>query len=209
MSSVLRMAALASVTLGAFLAGPVRSADPIEDNLPAQAYKVVKFLKKNGYQNVGVLKFRVQKDSEPESFHVGPLNVAMATRLENSLLLMNDKTDPIGIIHDAGRVAASKKEKATYLTPQGCDKLFRYEYPLAWGTKMVEADAFLTGVVRVNLVKRTTTVTIEALDRKAKKLTPVTSFEVRTDRSILTDVCTNFVLNKRQIRTMSPNDQGK
>src|SRR5262245_59864223 len=87
--------------------GPARAADQIEDNLPAQAYKVVKYLKKNGYQNVGVLKFRVQKGTEPESFHVGPLNVAMTTRMENILLLMNDKTDPLSIIHDAGRVAAS------------------------------------------------------------------------------------------------------
>jgi hypothetical protein len=120
---------------------------------------------------------------------------------------MNDKTEPLGIIHEAGRVAAGKKEKATYLTPQGRDKLFRYEYPLAWGKKMVSADAFVTGSVRIDLVKRTTTVTIEALDRKTRKLAAVTSFDVRTDRSILTDVCTNFALNTRHIRTMSPDEQ--
>ena len=44
--------------------GPARAADQIEDTLPAQAYKVVKYLKQNGYQNVGVLKFRVQKGNE-------------------------------------------------------------------------------------------------------------------------------------------------
>jgi len=198
-----------ALVLGTGAGSAARAQDRIEDNLPAQAYKVVKYLKKQGCRNVGVLKFRVKKGSQPESFRVGPLNVAMTTRMENALLLMNDKSSPLGIIHEAGHVAAGKKEKATYLTPQGCAKLFGYKYPLAWGSQWVEADAFVTGVVRINPAKRTTTVTIEAIDRKTKRLTPVTSYEVRTDRTILTDVCTNFVLGKRQIRTMSLDDQNK
>src|SRR6266542_5434875 len=205
------LAALAcALVLAAGPGGAARAADQIEDNLPAQGYKVIKFLKKKGYQNVGVLNFRVEKDNKLERARV-PLKAALATALENVLLLMNDKSEPIGIIHDAGHVAAKQKEKATYLTPHGCEKLFRYQYPLAWGNKWVTADAFVTGVVKINPIKRTTTVTLEAIDRKTKKPVPVpgASFEVRTDRGILTDVCTNFALAKRQIRTMAAQDLEK
>jgi hypothetical protein len=203
------LAVLACTLVVATAAGPARAADKIEDNLPAQAFKVMRYLKKQGYKNVGVLKFRVQKGDKKPSFRVGPLNVAMATRLENVLLLMNDKDKPLGIIHDASQVAARKREKATYTSAQGCDKLFRYKYPLAWGSSLVTADAFVTGIVKINPVKRTTTVTIEAVDRTTKKLTPVTSFVVRTDRSILTDVCTNFALSSKKIRSMALDDQDK
>lgn len=197
---------LACTLVLATAAAPARAADRIEDNLPGQAFKVMRYLKKQGYKNVGVLKFRVQKGDNKPSFRVGPLNVAMATRLENVLLAMNRGAPPLGIIHDASQVAARKREKATYVSSAGCDKLFGYKYPLAWGRDMVNADAFVTGIVKINPVKRTTTVTIEAVDRQTKKLTPVTSFVVRTDRSILTDVCTNFALSKKKIRTMSPDN---
>jgi hypothetical protein len=206
-SGTLGHAVVASIVVLGISIPLARGADLIEDELPAQAGRVLKYLKEQGYRNVGVLKFRVKKGNEPEKFNAGPLNVAMATRLENALLIKNDKTQPIGIIHDAPRVAWSHKERASYMTPDGCEKLFKYKYPLAWGDAKVEADAFVTGLVQISPNKRTTTVRIEAMDRKSKKLRLITSFPVRTDRMILTDLCQSFVLNSRRMRTMGPKEQ--
>lgn len=183
------------------------AADRIEENLPAQAYKALKYLKSQGCENVGVLKFRVKKGNDPETFFAGPLNVALANALENALILMNDKTKPLGIIHDANRVAASKKDKVSYLTAEGCKKLFGYDYPLAWGDKQVQADAFITGLVHIDLDKRLTKITIESLERKGGPRKEISSFEVRTDRSILSDVCATFALDYKKIRTLEPEQQ--
>src|SRR5262249_23658523 len=119
----------------------------------------------------------------------------------------NEEDKPISIIRDAGKVVAKHKEKVTYMTPAGCEKLFQYKYPLAWGNKEVEADAFLTGVVRISPDKAKTTVVIEALERKSKKLHEVTNFEVKTERTILSDVCENFALDSRTMRTAGPDDE--
>jgi hypothetical protein len=184
--------------------GPVplelQAADQLEENLVAEMLTVRDHLQSKHYHNVGVLKFRVQKGNEPETFSAGTLNVVMATRVENALILHNDKADPIRIIRDASHVAADHKEHAGYLNPGGCAKLFRYRYPLAWGDEMVEADAFVTGLVKIQPLK--TKVVIEVIDRQTQTRQEVSSFSVRTERSLLTDVCENFVLSPRNIRTM-------
>jgi hypothetical protein len=196
------LACLCALVWSAAYVPAARAADRIDDEFPAQAGKILKYLKDKGYKNVGVLKFRVKKGSEPSTFHAGPLNVAMANRLENVLLIKNDRERPIGIIHEAFRVAASRKERASYLSPAGCAKLFKYRYPLVWGDQQVEADAFVTGLVQLSPDLRTTTIRIEALERDSPTLRQVVSFDVRTDRTILTDVCQSFALNSNKLRTM-------
>jgi hypothetical protein len=167
----------------------------------------MKYLKSKDYQNIGVLKFRVKKGNEPPSFNAGPINVAMANRLENALLIKNDKDKSIGIIHEAFRVAANHKERASYLTEAGLDKLFNYKYPLAWGDSKVQADAFVTGLIQLSSDKRTTTVQIEVVDRKSRKLEKVLSRPIQTDRSILVDLCQSFALNSKKLRAMGPTKQ--
>src|SRR5262245_30645271 len=84
------------ITVGLCLAVPrTAQADAIDDDMPLLAAKVMKHLKSKDYQNIGVLKFRVKKGNGPPSFNAGPINVAMTNRLENALLIKNDKDKPI------------------------------------------------------------------------------------------------------------------
>jgi hypothetical protein len=195
--------------LTACLAAPrtVR-ADAIEDDMPLLAGRVMKYLKSKDYQNIGVLKFRVKIGNEAPSCNTGPINIAMANRLENALLIKNDKQKPFGIIHEAYRVAASHKERASYLTDSGRDKLFQYRYPLAWGDSKVQADAFVTGLIQLSSDKRTTSLQIEVLDRKTRKLTTVTTRgRMPTDRAMLVDLCQGFTLNSRKLRALGATKQ--
>jgi hypothetical protein len=208
-----RRLGLAALALGlvamAGMASPARAAaaDRIEDKLKAEGVKVVEYLRDHGYQAVGVLKFRVKLGNEPESFSVGILNVVMTRRLQNLLIAMNDEAKPLQIIHEAAQVAAGKKEHANYTSPEGCAKFFEYKYPLAWGSGTVQADVFLTGLVKVSPDKSTTTVVIEAIDRETKKPKEITSFQVRTDRTILSDACESFVLPGKQVRKLGADEQ--
>lgn len=198
---------LMALALGAATMPSVQAADRIEERLPAEALKVLKKLQARNVGNVGVLQFRVQKDGQPASSNL-PLGLIMATRLENALILMNDDMDkPLGIIRDAGRTAFQHKERATYRTAEGCAKLFGYKYPLAWGGHEVTADAFLTGMVQIHPREGTTTVVIEIIDRDKRKPEKFAEFSVKTDRTILTDVCTNFALDSRVMRTAGPEEQ--
>src|SRR5205085_515295 len=70
-----------------------------------------------------------------------------------------------------------------------------------------KADAFVTGLVQISPNKRLTTVIVESIDRDNLARKEISRFEVRTERSILTDVCDSFVLNRRAIRTAGPDDQ--
>src|SRR5437899_1905721 len=51
------------------------------------APKIMAEVRKQGYQNVGVLKFRSKIDKRATTFHAGRLNQQMSTRLENALVL--------------------------------------------------------------------------------------------------------------------------
>jgi hypothetical protein len=185
-----------------------RAADHIEEKLPFQAYKVLKYLKEHGYHNVGVLNFRVQKGHEAESFKVGPLNANMANRMESALNLKNgDEEQPLTVLHDAGKTVADRKEHVTYLTSDGCERLFKLKYqPVVAGKPAVSADAFVTGVVRISPDKRETTVHLEVIGHDTKRRTEASKFTVKTDRNILSDVAESFVINPRRLRTMGPDD---
>jgi hypothetical protein len=166
---------------------PAARADNIDLELFKQAPKIMDYVQKQGYRNIGVLKFRVQKGSKPESFNAGPLNVNMASRLENMLILFNNTKQPIGIIHDASQVAVREKVSNDYTLAAGRKSLFEQRFPLAWGKDQVPADAFLTGIVRITNDNRQAQVTIEAFDGKGSDLKKIHEFTVRTDRTILAD----------------------
>jgi hypothetical protein len=174
------------------------------DNLDAALYrespKVMQYLRDHGYRNVGILKFRVQKGTHQPSFRVGPLNTNLPTRLENALVLRDKDDNPIGIIHDADKVAQDLRI-ASYTTDPGMARLFQTRFPLAWGDTKVQADAFLTGLVRVPANFKTATVIIQAFTAKSTKPDPVVSFTVETDRSLLDDLGQSFVLNSRSVKS--------
>lgn len=187
----------AAVAACLLLAGLSR-ADNIDLRLREEAPKVLEHLRAKGYHNVGILHFRVKKGTLPVSFKVGPLNSNLASRVENVLVLLNETTQPVGIIHDASQVAAAKKLPA-FTFPKGRERLFEEQFPLAWGSEMVKADAFLTGLVEVPADMKKADVTIQVFDRQTKGIDQVVKFAVPMDRSILSDLSQSFVVAKRQL----------
>src|SRR5262249_32577899 len=144
--ALLSFSALLALLQSTALAGD-NDEERIEDCMRVPSISVMKYLKKQNVRNVGVLKFRVNKNNQRNPLDAGTINGALARMLENALIMRNDPEKPIGIVADASRVAAGHKEHATYLTPQGREKLFTYRYPLAWGKETIIPDLFLTGCV--------------------------------------------------------------
>src|SRR5207248_2440038 len=126
--------------------------DNIDAALMKKAPEIVKFLKDEGYKNVGVLRFQLQKGKAKATYAAGPINGNMATRLENALKMENDPKCPVGIIHDAGAVIAAKEPDKHWAESDAKQRaaLFDYSYPLAWGDDKVKPDAFLHGRVRLS-----------------------------------------------------------
>jgi hypothetical protein len=184
---------------------PSARADALDKGLFPQAVKIMKDLRDHGYENVGVLKFRVQKGEAPPSLRAGRLNTSLATRLENALILAEDRAHPIGITRGASAAAAAKDLKANYDTPDARNRLFEHAYPLAWGKKEVSVNAFLTGLVKVDPEKGQTTVLVEAFDPKNLDPRPVVEFTVPTDRNLIADLGLRFGLAKRVLNTVEEN----
>lgn len=173
-------------------AGASRGGD-LEKQMYRQAPQILKQLREKGYQNVGVLKFRVKKDNQPPTANAGPLNMKLAQRLELALILANQVKDPVGIVHNASAVAA-RLPGANHLTAEGRQQLFASDYPLAWGDKKVTPDAFLTGVALLSSDLHRMKVHILVFDKKSKKLEEVTQFTARTDTDSLIDSGESFLL---------------
>jgi len=148
-------------------------------------------LKEKCYNNVGVLRFRVQRGSAKASFKA-PLCGSLATRVENLLVMHNaeDPKDVLGVIHDAGAVAGKKKIASWYSKPDARKKLFELEYPLAWGQgggkppAQVKADVFITGLLKTSPDMRKTTVTLQYFDPKTTDLVTWKTFSFKSDRNI-------------------------
>jgi hypothetical protein len=169
------------------------AADDLEKQLLRAAPDIVTAIKAKGYQNVGTLKFRVKKGNQPPSDRVGTLNTRLAEKLELALILATKPQDPIGIIHNASSTAATIPG-ASHLTPEGRQKLFTAEYPLAWGKKEVTPDAFLTGVALITPDLRNMTVAITIFDKLGKELEKLTQFDVKPDLEDLLDSGESFLV---------------
>lgn len=177
---------------------PSARADNMDLALLQQAPAVMEHLKKRGQPTVGVLPFQVQKGQQKPSLHAGEMNVKMAQRLENMLVLLNDPARPIGILHDAAR-SAGQLRGATYASETGRQALLSHKYPLAWGDRSARPDLFLTGEVRLSADNRTAGVVIHAFDARSSQLTVLHTFTVKTDRSILSDCGESFRVNARSM----------
>lgn len=188
------MVSAATLILSAGFTSSAR-ADRMDEGLLQAAPNIMKYLQDHNYKNVGVLKFRVKKGATP-TFNIGPLNSNMASRLENALVLLNEQEKPLGIIHDASKIAA-EKNLPSYMNPVGRQRLFAEQYPLAWGDKKVKVDVFLTGLVSVGEKMKKVDVVIEAFDPSHKSLAPIEKFEVATDRNLLTDLGQSFIVSAR------------
>jgi hypothetical protein len=164
---------------------------------------VMKYLRDHNYKNVAVLRFEVKKGSAPMSMAAGQLNSLMATRLENALIHLVDKSQPIGITRGASAVAAAKDRQATYHTVAGRQNLFKFNYPLAWNNQSVKVDAFLTGRLETSQNFRDAKVTIVCFDQQDPTPKKVLSFTVKTDRSTLRDMGQSFVIAKRSLNMLA------
>jgi hypothetical protein len=181
-------------------AAPAARADNLDDRLLKATPGIVRQLE-GEHKNVGVLHFRVEKGKNvgaKAAFSIGTIAESLAERVENALVLC-DK-DTLNVIHDASATAAAAKVGAWYRSPGERPKLFKPHYPLAWGTQKVEADAFLTGVVKVPDGLDKVTVAIELLAKGSPgQLKQIAEFEVPTDRSLLRDLGQTFSVAKRDV----------
>ncbi len=171
--------------------GGAARADRLDQKLLEQAPKIVEALQSKGYHTVGVIRFRVKIGSHPESFTVGAINGNLATRLENALIIHagSDEKTALGVIHDASKTALRHKVGNWYSDKGERENLFKINYPLAWGNKMVKPDAILTGLVEVNADYTKGTVTIDAFTAKETKLTPLMAkFTFEADAPLLHDL---------------------
>jgi hypothetical protein len=134
--------------------------------------ELLPYLRQQGYKNVGVLKFLVQKGDGAPSDRVGTLNLTLAHRLQTALLLGQDLKkleadgkEPLGIIQNASAVAATI-DGASHLDAKGLSKLFTKKYPLLWGDQEVLPDAFVTGVAVLPRGSATIKVSLYVVDNK-------------------------------------------
>jgi len=201
--TVRRGALTLALAAAALTVAPVR-ADNLDAALLQHAPEVISYLREHHFQNVGILKFRVKKGNQPVNFKVGPLNDNMVERLENALIAVNPTQQPIGIIHDANSVAVSRK-LPRYDNPAGQRALFEQKYPLAWGNAAVNPDQFLTGIVTVRPDMKSATVVLEAFGPNSPKQDKVLTFQVNTDRSLLTDLNESFQVKSRRLTRKTRN----
>lgn len=177
-------------------------ADNIDNQLIGKSADLVKSLDSRGFKNVGVLKFLVKKGNAPVDGNAGALNLNMAERVENALILAIDDSSSLGVIRGATEAAANMDPRFSIRTMEARKRLFAYKYPLAWGNSKVSPDAFLTGTVDLSPDMKKTTVEIGYFDRSGI-LQPLQSFELKTDRSILADAGQSFALSQRSLKKRS------
>jgi hypothetical protein len=195
------LAALAlSLVAGAPLSG---RADHIDDRLVVEAPRVMDFIKKKGYHNVGVLRFKATPSSPGET-----ISYKMANRLENALILLDDDKHPVAILanKDVSRVAYARSSHANFSTARGRSALLQSSYPLAWGRESRKPDAFLTGDVQLSKNRKTVTIVVKAFDRKnPNQVQEVLRLrDVRTDRDILASMGQSYVVPRKILKRPAP-----
>jgi uncharacterized repeat protein (TIGR04076 family) len=184
-------------------AGSTVRADHLDQKLMEETPKIVEALRAKGYHNVGVIRFRVKVGNKSDSFSTGMLNGNMAARLENALVVHAgaDEKTALGIIHDASKIASKHKVGNWYTDKSEREKMFGFNYPLAWGSKQVKPDALLTGLVEVSPDYSKANVSIEAFTADNTKLTQlVPKFSVTGDAPLLHDLGKSYAVASRSVR---------
>ncbi len=199
------LAPLLIILLGLAAPGAAR-ADHIDDALIQRAPDLVKTLEQRGYKTVGALKFLVKVGQAAPHANIGPMNLTMATRLENAMIHGSDPAQPLNVVRDATQVAAASNPGMTLQTPAGREALFKLSYPLAWGDTKATPDALLTGMISLSPDLRKATVGVDCIDKSGKAPESVLSFEVPTDRSILADCGRGFFIRGAGVKRRSIED---
>ena len=194
-------AALIAAGFAAVLAAPAR-ADHIDDQLLADAPKIVKYLKDHDVHTVGVVKFGVKKGDQPASYNAGTLNMKMALKLEHALVMANDSKQPIAILQDV--TTEGSRSRGNLRKPQGRRALLDQVYPVAWGNDKKKPDMLLTGEVQLSKDMKTLAIAIRAFDhKKPDRLEDVMRLTgIKTDRDILASAGQSFVVARKLKRGM-------
>ncbi len=171
----------------------IHAADDLDKQLLKQAHTVLATLKEKGHKNVGVLKFRIKKGTEPATDRAGTLNMRLAEKLEMALILANKIQDPIGIIRNANKTA-STIAGANHLTQEGRKLLFSTQYNLAWGEEKVTPDAFITGVAFLDPSFQSMSVGLTMFDASGAELVPLTKFDAKPDLEDLLESGESFTV---------------
>ncbi len=196
---------LAGMVVAMFFGARQARADHIDEKLTENAKDLVKELQDKGFKNVGVLKFLVKKGKAPTDGNVGAMNMNMAERLENALLLGNNEYKPLGIIANATQYAAKADAKFSVKSVESRKAIFTHKYPLAWGKEQVFADAFITGTVDLSVDMKTATIDVGYFDRTGV-IHRLSKFDVKTDRDILSDSGQSFAIARRGLKKRSLDD---
>jgi hypothetical protein len=170
------------------------------------APEILSTLKAAKADNVGVLKFRVQKGDAPVSDSVGELNMGLADRLEAALILALPEHDKFGILGRPSLTVLEEKNQAAGLQDdESRAAYFEGKYPLSWGNRKdqtkrgwVTPSAFIVGTAKLNKSLTEVTVTLQTFgpDGKPKDLgKPIT---VPTSRRTLVEAGYSYVLTKEK-----------
>jgi len=175
-----------AVTLVAAAASrPAAAGIRLPEAMAKAAEQVVSFINAEGYENVGVLKFRVQKPGSRASETVGTINCDLATQLETAVVIKRRHPATFVLLADASNTAAAAPG-AGDTSVEAREKLFAVRYKPAWGdaSNPVAADAFVTGTVEVNGRLEMMRVVLTAIDKKGAPR-EITAFDSVIDPALL------------------------
>jgi hypothetical protein len=202
------------LTVGLVLAQPgqLRAAEGnLDQAIEQQAKEIISYLRSHKYQNVGVLKFLVQKGQQKPSDNVGPLNMLLADRLEVALILANPD-ESLGIIHRASEVAATSP-RADHRTVEGRKALFEIgDFVYAWQKldggeeKKVRADVLLTGLAQIRPDQGETILQIDAYDGRHEDRIQSWTVKAPLDSRTLTEA--GYSYRKRAATKPDEADEG-
>lgn len=172
-------------------------ADQVDKKLDAAMPGVVAQLKKKGYKNVGTLRFSVKQPGK-QATYATVMSGSLATRVENMLVIHGGpKSDYLNVIRDASKTARDGKVGAWPTAVAERRKLFNLDYPLAWVSPKVKADAFLTGQAELSKDMRTTTVKLQVIDRKTAAISDLATVKAETGVQVLRDLGISYELGAR------------
>ncbi len=182
---------LAAAALAAW-AAPVR-ADAIDKALLGVGEKLVAACVKAKHKTVGAARFPVKVPGIIRPNYIEPLSSNMADRIEN-LLIIADEKKQLNVIRGMGAQTVARVEKdrgeAGAIFPR---EVFAYPHGLAWGKDRKEAEAYVTGKVTFTEGLKEALVEITLVDSSMEG-SAVASFRVPAGRDILADVGQRFTL---------------
>lgn len=168
----------------------------LQEQLNAQAPKVLEKLAEHGCTNIGVLKFRVLEPRKGISDNVGTLNRFLAERLEAALTMALPRVEPspISLARNASQTA-EKLSGASHLDELGRQRLLQANYARAWGKGTMKVDALVTGIAIFAADYRSFDIGLVAVEAGSRELKPLLPrFTVATTGAILSEAGHSFQL---------------